>query len=92
MGPAPTTATTSPGLHLAVEHADLVAGGEDVGEHQDLLVGHADGAGVGGGVDEGHADQLGLGAVDRVARGSSRRRRGTARSGPRGSSGRCRTR
>ena len=38
IGPAPTTATTSPGPDLAVEHADLVAGGQDVGEHQQLLV------------------------------------------------------
>ena len=55
------------GLDLTVEHADLVAGGQDVGEHQQLFVGDAVGSEVGGGVGERHAYVLGLGAVDLVA-------------------------
>ena len=55
------------GLDRAVEDADLVAGGEDVGEHEDLLVAGAGGHRVGGVVGERHPDVLGLGAVDRVA-------------------------
>ena len=55
------------GLDRAVEHADLVAGGQDVGEHQQLLVGDAGGRRVGRGVGERHPDVLGLGAVDLVA-------------------------
>ena len=66
MGPAPDHGDDVARLHLAVAHADLVAGREDVGQHQDLLVAHPDGARVGGRVGEGNADQLGLGAVDRV--------------------------
>ena len=53
--------------HVPVEDADLVAGGQDVGEHQQLLVGHAVGSEVGGGVGERHPDLLGLRAVDQVA-------------------------
>ena len=67
IGPAPTTATTSPGLHRAVEDADLVAGGQDVGQHQDLLVGDAGRHRVGRRVGERDPDVLGLGAVDLVA-------------------------
>ena len=55
------------GLHLAVEDADLVAGGQDVGQHQDLLVGHAGGHRVGRRVGERDAHVLGLRAVDLVA-------------------------
>jgi hypothetical protein len=55
------------GLDTAVEDADLVAGGQDVGHHQELLVGHAVGHGVGRQVGERHADVLGLGSVDLVA-------------------------
>ena len=55
------------GLHGAVEDADLVAGRQDVGQHQDLLVGHAGRHRVGGRVGERHAHVLGLGAVDLVA-------------------------
>ena len=54
-------------LHMAVEHADLVAGGEDVGEHQDLFVGHAGGDRIRGVVGERHPHELGLRAVDEVA-------------------------
>ena len=54
-------------LHLAVEDADLVAGRQDVGQHQDVLVGGAVRHRVGGGVGERHPDVLGLGAVDLVA-------------------------
>src|SRR5580704_17060010 len=52
---------------VAVEHADLVAGGKDVGQHEGLLVAEAARYAVGGGVGERDADVLGLGAVDRVA-------------------------
>src|SRR5205085_1565774 len=52
---------------LAVEDADLVAGGQDVGEHQQFLVADAGRYGVGGVVGERDADVLGLGAVDGVA-------------------------
>ena len=54
-------------LHGAVEDADLVAGRQDVGQHQDLLVGHAGRHRVGRRVGERHAHVLGLGAVDLVA-------------------------
>ena len=40
-GPAPTTATDVAGPHAAREHADLVAGGQDVGQHDRLLVADA---------------------------------------------------
>src|SRR6266699_971502 len=46
---------------------DLVAGRQDVGQHEDLLVAHAVGNPVRGGVGERHADVVGLSAVDRVA-------------------------
>src|SRR5580700_1618248 len=52
---------------VAVEHADLVAGGQDVGQHEGLLVAEAAGYAVGGGVGERDADVLGLGAIDLVA-------------------------
>src|SRR5580700_6584096 len=52
---------------VAVEHADLVAGGEDIGQHEGLLVAEAAGYAVGGGVGERDADVLGLGAIDLVA-------------------------
>ena len=67
IGPAPTTATTSPGPTRAVEHTDLVAGRQDVGQHQQLLVGDAGGSGIGRRVGERHAHVLGLRAVDLVA-------------------------
>ena len=37
--PAPTTATVSPGPHAAGQHADLVPGGQRVGQEDRLLVG-----------------------------------------------------
>ena len=49
-----------------VECTDLVAGGEDVGEHQQLFVRHPGRGLVGGGVGEGHPYVLGLRAVDLV--------------------------
>ena len=52
---------------VAVQHADLVAGRQDVGQHEDLLVADAGRNPVGGGVGERHADIFGLGAVDLVA-------------------------
>ena len=54
------------GSDLAVQDADLVAGREDVGEHQDLFVRHARGHLVGGGVGERNAHVLGLRPVDLV--------------------------
>ncbi len=54
-------------LDLPVEHTHLIGGGEDVGQHEDLLVGRAVGYPERGGVGERHANVLGLGAVDRVA-------------------------
>ena len=51
----------------AVEHADLVGGGQDVGEEQDLLVGELIGDLVDGVVGERDARVLGLEAVDQVA-------------------------
>ena len=52
---------------MPVEHAHLVGGREDVGQHEDLLVAGTLGHRVGGGVGEGHPDVFGLGAVDEVA-------------------------
>jgi hypothetical protein len=54
-------------LHLAVEHADFVSGRQDVGQHEQLLIGDSIGSEVRGGVGEGHSHVLGLGAVDPVA-------------------------
>ena len=54
------------GLDVAVEDADLVAGRQDVGEVDDLLVGEPLGDLVGRGVGERHAGVLGLDAVDQV--------------------------
>ena len=54
------------GSDLSVEDADLVAGREDVGEHEDLLVVDTGRDRIRRGVGEGHADVLGLGAVDLV--------------------------
>jgi hypothetical protein len=55
------------GPHTAVQHPDLVAGGQDVSQHEDVLVGDPGWYGVGGGVRERHPDILGLRAVDLVA-------------------------
>ena len=71
----------------AVEHADLVAGRQDVGQHQDVLVGRRrPGAG------RSRCRRTGPGRTRpgcrrSCGRGSSRRRRGTARRGPRGRTG-----
>ena len=65
-GPAPTTATTSPGLDPPVPHADLEAGGQDVGQHDGGLVGDAGGELVERVVAEGDPDVLRLGAVDEM--------------------------
>jgi hypothetical protein len=53
-------------LDAAVEDADLVAGGQDVGQVDGLLVGQVFGELVGGGVGERDAGVLGLDAVDQV--------------------------
>ena len=47
LGRDPLHGVPVPGLHRAVENADLIASGKDVGEHQDLLVGHTHGNLVG---------------------------------------------
>jgi hypothetical protein len=54
-------------LDLAVEHADLIAGGEDVSEVEHLLVGEPLGDLVGGGVGEGDPGEFGLDPVNLVA-------------------------
>ena len=66
-GPAPTTATVSPGSNRAVQHADLEGGREDVGEEQHLLVGELVRNLVHRGVGERDARVLGLQAVDQVS-------------------------
>jgi hypothetical protein len=55
------------GLDVAVEDSDLVAGRQDVGQIDGLLVGELVGELVGGGVGEGDPGVLGLDAVDAVA-------------------------
>jgi len=54
------------GGDLAVEHSDLVAGREDVRDHQQVLVADAGGDGIGRVVGERDAHELCLGAVDEV--------------------------
>ena len=39
-GPDPITATTSPGCHMSVLHADLESGRKDVRQQDALGVGH----------------------------------------------------
>src|SRR5262249_59444402 len=53
--------------HAAGQHADLVAGRQDVGQHEGFGVAHAVGNVEHGFVRVQHADELGLGAVDLVA-------------------------
>jgi hypothetical protein len=55
------------GLDVAVEHADLVAGRQDVGEEQHLLIGHARGHLDQAGPGERDSRVLGLQPVDQVA-------------------------
>ena len=64
-GPAPTTATVSPGFTRPY-CTDLEPGREDVGEQQRRVVGHPLGQPVEGVVGEGDPDQLRLRAVDEV--------------------------
>src|SRR5690242_9757483 len=52
--------------HAAGQHAHLVAGRQDVGQHEGLLVAHPVGDPERGGVRVRHPDELGLGAVDLV--------------------------
>src|SRR5690606_16360762 len=52
---------------LPVEHADLVGGGEDVGQQHGVLVGDRAGQCVHGQVGVGDADVFGLRAVDQMA-------------------------
>ena len=40
-GTRPDDCDHVPGPHLAVEHADLIAGRQDVGQHEDVLVGRS---------------------------------------------------
>ena len=51
----------------AGQHADLVAGGQDVGQHQHASSDTPSGIRIGGRVGVGDADVLGLGSVDAVA-------------------------
>src|SRR5271170_3585038 len=53
--------------HAAGQDADLVASWQNVGQHEDFLVGRAVGNPERGCVGERHANILGLGAVNRVA-------------------------
>ena len=66
IGPAPTTATVSPGSDPAVQHPDLVPGRGDVGEHQDRFVSNFIRNGVRRRVGERDPNVLGLGSVDEV--------------------------
>ena len=77
------------GRHSAVEHADFVAVGQDVGEHEELLVADPGWDRVGRGVGERAPAPFPPASRRCCGRGSSRRRRGTARSGPRGRTGTC---
>jgi hypothetical protein len=54
-------------LDPAVEDADLVAGGEDIGQHQHFLVADTLRHSMGRGVREGNTHMFGLGAVDLVS-------------------------
>jgi hypothetical protein len=65
-------------LHPAVEHADLVARGQDVGEEEHLLVRDALGQLVHRGLGERHPRVLGLHAVDEVAEDPADAARGLA--------------
>ncbi|HVC69582.1 MAG TPA: hypothetical protein VNC61_04880 [Acidimicrobiales bacterium] len=67
MGPAPTTATTSPGETASSSPAHGVAGGQDVGQREELPVGPAGRDGEGRGVGEGDRELFGPGALDGVA-------------------------
>jgi hypothetical protein len=60
------TVTSAPNADVAVQHADLEPGREDVGQEQHLLVAEPLGNLVEAVVGEGDAGQLGLGAVDQV--------------------------
>ena len=55
------------GTDLTVEHADLVAGRQDVGQHQHCFVADAGGNRIGRQVGERNSHELGLRAVDLVA-------------------------
>ena len=57
----------APRLNLAVEHAALEAGRQDVAEHHQRLFVGAIGNGIEARIRIGNADELGLGAVDLVA-------------------------
>lgn len=66
MGPAPTTATVSPGPTSPLRTPDLVGGGEDFGEQDRVIEGQAREPPVGGVVGERHTYELGLCAVDQM--------------------------
>ena len=55
------------GLHVTVEHADFVARRQDVGQHEQLLVGRHPRARIRRRVCERHSHVFGLGAVDHVS-------------------------
>ena len=52
---------------MPVEHPDLVGGGHDVGQHQSPFVAHGVGKGIQRCLGEGHSNELGLGAIDKMA-------------------------
>ena len=66
-------ATLEPGCDLAVEHAALEAGRQDVAQHDQRLFVGALGNRVQAGVGMGNAHELGLRAVDACCPASSRR-------------------
>jgi hypothetical protein len=67
MGPGTDDCDDVCGTHRSVEHADLVGGGQDIGQHQHLLVADAVGNLVRRTVGERYPDVFGLRAVDQVA-------------------------
>ncbi len=67
IGPAPTTATTSPGETVAVQDANFVAGGQDIGQHEELLVGDSGRDRVRRGSSERHPHLFCLSPIDVVA-------------------------
>ena len=81
-GPGADDGDDVAGVHLAVAHADLVAGREDVGEHQELLVGSRRRGRGGWRCRRRARGRTRPGCRRSCGRGSSRPRRGTARSGP----------
>src|SRR5206468_3509630 len=66
-GPSTDYGDDIPGRHLPVEHADLVTGRQDVGQHEQGLVTDAGGRRIRRCIRKRHAHILRLRAVDQVA-------------------------